>query len=201
MTRHILCLAAAIGLIGALAVPSQAQFTGYGVGGQLLLLNKSVQQELKLSDAQIAKLKDSVGKVLENNRGELAKMRAAGHDERAKLMSAISEQTNKAVVGVLNPDQVKRLREIDLQERGPMALYDPEVRKSLKITDEQLGKLKNLADDSLQQVQKAYDARDMKKVREVVRSAQQKLADILTDEQKRTWREMLGKPFDLKQED
>jgi hypothetical protein len=201
MTRHILRLVAAVGLMGALVVPSQAQFTGYGVGGQFLLLNKSVQQELKLTNDQIAKLKDTVGKVLEGNKGELAKMRTAGHDERAKLMSTISEQTNKAVVGVLNPDQIKRLREIDLQERGPMALYDPEVRRSLKITDEQLGKLKNLADDSLQQVQKAYDARDMKKVREVVRSAQDKLNDILTDEQKRTWREMMGKPFDLKHED
>src|SRR5262249_46369458 len=79
-----------------------------------------------------------------------------------------------------------------------MALYDPEVRKALKITDEQVGKLKELADKSFKAVQKHFDDRDMKKVTEVVREAHEKLAEILTDEQKTTWKEMLGKRFELK---
>jgi hypothetical protein len=201
MMRHILRLAVVMGLVGVLAAVGQAQFTGYGVGGQLLLLNKSVQQELKLSNDQITQLKEAVAKVLEDNKGELAKIRGAGPEERARVMRTIAEQTNKIVTKVLNEDQVKRLREIDLQERGPMALYDPEMRRSLKITDEQLGKLKELADTSIKQAQKFHDERDVKKIREVVRNAQEKLADILTDEQKKAWREMLGKPFELKHDE
>jgi hypothetical protein len=198
MIRNGIILAAAVGLLGALTVPARAQFTGYGVGGQYLLMNQSVRQELKLTEQQFGKIKTEVDKVLDANKDKLARLKDADPEERAPVLDAITEQTNKIVVGVLSKDQVKRLREIDLQQRGPMALYDPEVRKALKITEPQLAKLKVLAKETNQQAQKAQDAGDMKKLDEVMRAAGEKLDTLLTDEQKKTWVEMLGKPFEIK---
>lgn len=200
MMRNVIRIAVVLGAVAALAGSARAQFSGYGVGGQYLLLNKSVQQELKLTDDQLDKLKGAVEKLLDDNKDRLAKLRDLAPEERAKAMAPITDLSNKIVVKVLDEDQVKRLRQIDIQQRGPMALYDPEVRKALKITDEQTGMLKELADKSIAQVQKFYDAKDMKKVAEVMRGAEEKLASILTDDQKRTWREMLGKPFEVRME-
>src|SRR5262245_30515792 len=145
MIRYVIVVAA---LLGVLTSPGLAQFTGYGLGGQFLLMNKSVQEELKLSDDQLTQLRGGLEKLREEVKGNLDKIREMEPEERAKLLSNISEQTNKFVGKVLDEGQVKRLREIDLQQRGPLALYDPEVRKALKISDEQLGKLKELATDS-----------------------------------------------------
>src|SRR5262245_60385648 len=115
MIRNGIILAAAVGLLGALTVPVRAQFTGYGVGGQYLLMNQSVRQELKLTDQQFGKIKADVDKVLAANKDKLAKLKDADPEERAPVLDAVTEQTNKIVVGVLSKDQVKRLREIDLQ--------------------------------------------------------------------------------------
>jgi hypothetical protein len=192
--------AAVVGLAAVLSTPAQAQLTGYGAGGQLLLLNKSVQEELKLTNDQLGKLKGAVEEVLGGFKEKLANLREMGPEERAKLMDAITEKTNKIIVGVLDKDQIKRLREIDLQQRGPMALYDPEVRKALKITDDQLSQLKDLAAETNKAIHKAYDNRDTRSLEGAVETGLRKLSTLLTDEQKTTWKEMLGKPFTPKED-
>jgi Spy/CpxP family protein refolding chaperone len=195
MIRNRLAVVVAVFMLVVLAPPGRAQFTGYGAGGQFLLLNKSVQEELKLTGEQRSKLKGSVDKVLDEYQDKLSRLRQMDAEDRAALMAAITEKTNGIVTTVLDKDQVKRLRQIDLQQRGPMALYDPEVRKALNITEEQRGKLKALADEGFKQLHKAVDARDDKQAEAVVKAAMEKLDSLLTEDQKRTWKEMLGKPF------
>jgi hypothetical protein len=197
MGRYMLGLAA-LGLLAVLSTPAQAQFTGYGAGGQFLLLNKSVQEELKLSKEQLEKLKDKVEDVLGGFKDKLAKIREMEPEDRAKLMDSITDKTNKIVVDVLDKDQVKRLREIDLQQRGPMALYDPEVRKALDITEKQLKELKELAAETNKALHKAHDDKDQKAIDAAIESGLKKLGDLLTDEQKKKWKEMLGKSFTVK---
>jgi hypothetical protein len=198
MSRYAVRFAVVFGVLAALPSSGRAQFTGYGVGGQYLLQNKSVQQELRLTREQLGQLKTAVEKLLDANKDKLARLRDLSPEEQAKVMAPITEQSNKIVVGVLSDAQVKRLREIDLQQRGPMALYDPEVRKALRITDEQTTMLKALADRTMPALQKAYAAKDMRKASEIMRAAEEKLGTILTEEQKKTWAELLGKPFEVR---
>jgi hypothetical protein len=191
----MLGFAAVVGMTAVLSTPAQAQFTGYGANAQFLLLNKSVQEELKLTENQLGKLKGAVDKILGGYREKLSKVREMEPEERAKLMGDITEKTNVIVVEVLDKDQIKRLREIDLQQRGPMALYDPEVRKALKITENQLTQLKALAAETTKELQKAYDDRDARNIESAMQTGLKKLSELLTDEQKEKWKEMLGKPF------
>jgi hypothetical protein len=200
MIRNTFGVVVALIVLAVLATPGRSQFTGYGTGGQFLLLNRSVQEELKLTEDQRSRLKGSVGKVLEGFQDRLTRLRGMDAEERAALMSAITEKTNSIVTTVLDRDQIRRLRQIDLQQRGPMALYDPEVRKALNITEEQLGKLKTLANEGFKELHKALDARDEKSAETVVNAAMEKLDALLTEAQKRTWKEMLGKPFTPKLE-
>src|SRR5262245_32513818 len=104
MGRHMLGFAAIVGLAAVLSTPARGQFTGYGAGGQFLLLNKSVQEELKLSKEQLEKLKGSVDKVLDGFKDKLSKIREMEPEDRAKLMGSITEKTNKIVVEVLDKD-------------------------------------------------------------------------------------------------
>ena len=121
------------------------QLTGQGVGAQFLLFNKSVQEELKLTPDQITKLRTEAETVLGGFKDQLTKLKDMEPSARARVLSTITEKTNKVVTSILDREQVQRLRQIDMQQRGPLALYDEEVRKNLNITEAQLGKLKAAA--------------------------------------------------------
>jgi hypothetical protein len=193
MMRGFVALAA----VAAVAATASAQFTGYGVGGQYLLLNQSVQRELKITPQQAETLKGEVNKILAPYKAQLDRVRDTSPDEYYKLVDEITQKTNAVVVKVLDAEQVKRLREIDLQQRGPMALQDPEVRKALKIDKDQEAKLKTLADETFGTIRRLDPARDGAKIEDTVKKALQQLDTILTDAQKRSWQEMLGKPFEV----
>jgi hypothetical protein len=191
-----------MGTIAAVAVlylgqVCAAQFTGYGFGGQVLLTEPTVQDDLKLNSEQKTKLKSVADKLREEwaeNKDKIEKMTP---EERGKLAKETSKKTNDAIVGVLDEKQVKRLKQIDLQDRGPLALFDPEVRKALDVTDDQIGQVKSLVKDSLPDMEKAYKAGDRTKLDELVKSAREKFQKIFTKEQKTKWAEMTGEPLKL----
>src|SRR5437870_13824837 len=106
-----------LALVALLASPAlaqrQRQRPGGGGGfGQSLLLNKSVQDELKLGKEQKDKLQE-VSKKAEEKRRELFQ---GGRPDREKIQAFQKEITEEATKAAsLNDDQKKRLKEIELQ--------------------------------------------------------------------------------------
>lgn len=198
MIRTTFGLVATLVVIAVLVGATPAQFTGQGVGGQFLLFNKSVQDELKLTPDQVTKLRADAEAALGTFKDQLGKIREMEPQARARLLASVTDKTNRIVAGVLDKDQVQRLRQIDLQQRGPLALYDEEVRKNLNITEAQLGKLKAVADATFQDLQKAHEAKDEKQMDAACRAAIEKVNEILTEEQRRTYQEMIGRPFAIR---
>jgi Spy/CpxP family protein refolding chaperone len=146
-----------LALIALLAGPALAQRPqrgqGPGQGGLAgLLTNEGVQKELKLDTDQAAKVKDAVGKVREKYRDEFAKLRDLGQEERRakaqELQRAVTDETLAAVGDVLKPEQLKRLKEIELQQAGAQAFNRQGVRKALALTDEQKDKIKGIVEDA-----------------------------------------------------
>jgi Spy/CpxP family protein refolding chaperone len=200
-------LALAVGLVGGLVAPALAQpgAGGFGGGPGLLLMNPGVQKELKLTDEQVAKVRDALAKVREDRKDDLEKLRDRDlpREDRAKLMQKINEANTKALEGILRADQSKRLKQITLQTRGAQAFNDPEVQKALKLTDEQKDKLQKIGQESGQKMRELFqeggDAQEMmKKMAELRKETMTKAAGVLTDEQKKTWKEMTGSPFELR---
>jgi hypothetical protein len=146
-------------------------FGGFG-RGQLdpaaLLRLETVQKELKLSDEQIKKVDEAVLKAL----GE-----------------------------VLDPDQMKRLKQIHLQTRGTRAFSDPKVQEQLKFTAEQKDSIKTITEDSdkeIRELQKEGGGfENAKKIGAIRREADEKIRNVLTAEQQKTWREMTGEQFQI----
>jgi len=215
--RRACVLVLGVSLLGWAVSPASAQQSGQGrraFGGQAgLLLNSSVQKELNLTEEQTTKIKDAVKQVRDKHKDELEKLRGLSREERreqreqnAKLFQAISEETNKALAGVLKPEQETRLKQITLQTSGARAFQNPEVQKSLKLTDDQKAKIKTIGEDAGKEMREVFRnaGGDFKaageKMTALRKETMEKVQNVLTSEQKKTWKDMTGKPFEIKVE-
>jgi Spy/CpxP family protein refolding chaperone len=186
---------------------------GFGFGGpggdpSMLILNKSVQDELKLTDDQ----KSDLHKVQEKLTAAGQKARESGDREKGQeVMKAAHEETKKDLdkwkEASLKPEQTKRLKQIELQNGGLRAFADADVQKSLNLTDKQKDEIKDISESTNKDVQelRASAQGDRQKFREVrtkveaiQKEAKEKVSGLLTEDQKKTWKEMVGEPFEVK---
>jgi len=228
-----------VGLVAALAgsAAAQRQPGGQGRGGfgggfggyGFLIRNEAVQKELTMDKDQADKAAEAVKKVTDKHADEFAKLRDLPREEqgtkRAELTKTVNEETLKAVGEVLKPEQMTRLKQIELQRAGFMAYTRPEVQTALKLTDEQKEKVKTIADEGNKQVRELFGmgqgggggARpprgqggaggagrgqgrggpNNEKVTAVRKETTEKIVAVLTDDQKTTWKELTGKPFEV----
>jgi hypothetical protein len=161
-----------------------------------LLSQKSVQEELKLTA-------DQVTKVTEAQRKQMAARQQGGDlspEERAKKNQEMTKEADKVVADALQPEQAKRLKQITLQVQGAQAFNNPEVAKTLNITDEQKQKLKGIQDNANKERaalrQGGGDRQEaMKKMQEIGKKTNTEAMALLKDDQKAKWKEMTGEPF------
>ena len=102
---------------------------GFGRGGidlPGLLQNKSVLDELKLTEEQTAKVKDLVESI------------------RTKVREASAKIAEETIKGdkVLTAGQLKRLLQIEVQQLGVNALAKASIQKELGLSDAQVSKIK-----------------------------------------------------------
>jgi len=203
-----------VGLIALLAGPALAQGQGRGFGMMggggisMLIGNESVQQELKLDDKQVEKAKEVAQKNREKMTAAREELQNLEQDERRTKMQALAKEMNestlKAVGEFLKPEQITRLHQINHQVRGAMAFSDPEVATKLGLTDTQKSEIKTIVDDSNAAVREIFTANqddregNMKKIAELRKETLTKVTAKLNDEQQKTWKEMIGSPFEIK---
>lgn len=202
-------------VLPALAQPPEGGrrggFGGRGMGGPgMLVNNKSVQKELQMTDDQVKKAKEVTQEIRQKHQEEMQALRDMDPDEgrqkRTALMRTIGEETDKALADVLKPEQMKRLKQISLQQRGAQAFTDAKVQEELKLTDDQKDKIKTINDDAQKEMRELFqsggDDREamMKKIQTLRTETMDKVKGVLTDDQKKTWEQMTGAPFEVKME-
>ncbi len=181
---------------------------GFGGGLGMLLGNAGVQQELKLDAAQIDKAKELAEKVGEKMTAARSELEGLEQEERRAKMMEINRETNemvlKSIGEFMKPEQVTRLKQISVQMRGAMALEDPEVAKKLALTDAQKSEIQSIIQDSMAEMRSIFqDNQDdpearMKKMTEFRKQTLAKVEAKLNDEQQKTWKELLGSPYEVK---
>jgi Spy/CpxP family protein refolding chaperone len=194
-----ICLA--LGLAGV----ALAQRGGMGFGGGLgfLAMNPGVQKEIKVTDEQKDKLKDTMTKVREDHKDDMEKLRDrdTAPEERQKLMKSFNDDTDKALGKVLDDKQMKRLRQISLQNQGAFAFRNPDVLSKLSLKDDQKEKIKTISEEAGQKMrdlfQGGFNEEARTKMAELNKETMEKIRGVLTDEQKKTWKEMTGEPFQV----
>jgi Spy/CpxP family protein refolding chaperone len=193
-----LALALALVALAASAALAQPGFRpgGFGGGTLFLLTQKSVQEELKLSEDQVKK----VTELDQKQREAFRDFRDLSREERQQKMQEMAKANDKAIGEILKEDQLKRVKQISLQQQGARALGTPEVADALKLTDEQKDKVKGIQEESAKEFRELFqgggDRDEVRKKMEALRkSTEEKLMGVLTDDQKTKWKELQGEPF------
>jgi hypothetical protein len=112
-----------------------------------LLQMKEIQQELKVTTAQRA----SLNKHADWFNAESKKLRDAIAKKKGGATNADQEQLNKLFAdmkrrcfGVLNATQLRRVRQLSLQNAGPVVLLDEKVAKRVGLSQTQLKQLRDV---------------------------------------------------------
>jgi hypothetical protein len=217
-TRIVLAVGFVAGLGVALAQqPGRGGFGG-GMGGPgMLLMNKGVQEELKLTDEQKERIQ-GVGKAtFEKYQDDFADLRNLPQDEqrekRTALMKKIGDENDKAYGEILSKDQSKRLKQINWQNMKARAFLDEDVQKAIKMTDEQKDKVKTINADAEKAFAEAnprrgggggggFDAEAFKKMQEkrteMQKETLEKVNAVLTSDQKVAFKDLTGAPYEVK---
>jgi Spy/CpxP family protein refolding chaperone len=206
----IIRTAVGLGLVALIAGPAaaQGQGRGFGRGGNLaqLLGNESVQKELKLDDKQVEKAKELADKTREEMQGKFQDLQGLDQEERRTKMQALNQEMNasalKSAGEFLKPEQIARLKQIGYQVRGVQAFSDPEVAKKLNITDAQKTDIQEIGRAAREKMPSREDFQSdreaaMKKMQEVNKETLSQVVSKLNDEQQKTWKELLGSPFEI----
>ena len=200
----------ALGLVALSASPALAQRGGgFGRGGGAMLLsNKGVQQELRADDAQAEKLDALAQEIGQKQREEFQKLQDLPDDQRREKMMELGRSMNtevhKRLPEILRPQQVKRFTQIQLQSAGVNAFATPHVEDELKLTSDQKSKIHEINEDLNQSMRDAFSAGQsdreaaMQKITQLRKQGMDKVVALLTDDQKKAWRDMTGEPYEVK---
>jgi hypothetical protein len=161
----------------------------------LLLRQKSVQEELKLTPELCKKVADFTEKEHEEYLKSL-KLNAA---EREKKHNDLEKDHEKFIADNLSEAQRKRLDQITMQVIGVRFLTRPKATEVLKLTAEQQEKLKKLREEARKDLAAVFDAKDggdkSEKLAKLRADIDKKIEAILTEEQKGKARFYIGEPF------
>jgi type 1 glutamine amidotransferase len=168
-----------------------------GPSAAMLVRQETVQKELKLSTDQLKKAEELSEKMREKTQGVLA----LEEPERGQKLQALNQENDKALAGILTPEQAKRLKQIVYQQQGTSALATPDVAKALGFSDEQR---KRIADISAETGRKARelvqpgappDQATRVKMEALRKAGSEQILAILTDDQRKAWKDLQGEPF------
>ena len=125
---------------------------GMGIDQPTLLTSAQVRTELKVNEDQAKKIEAIVTAHREearalrttgrNMRDLTPEERTKAREEQTKKRTALLKKTETKFAAVLDKAQMKRLKEITLQQQGIRALTSEPVVASLKITKEQTEKIR-----------------------------------------------------------
>jgi hypothetical protein len=207
-------------LLSAAAWAQPGPGMGFGMmgGGQApsvsmqygrLLSMPTVQKELELVDDQKTKIREAIGKMQSAMREMFSGMqdiapedRQAKMEEIGKKMQAQQDDLKKVIESTLLPNQLKRLKEIALQVAGNQALNDKQIQEELKMTAEQLAKIKTIGEDSMKKIRDLFSEGGdpqsaMPKMQEIRQDTEKQTLAVLTDAQKAALEKMKGQKLEI----
>jgi hypothetical protein len=176
------------------------------LGTPFMVFRDKVMDELKVTDEQRQKLFQHFGGEAERSANVFDSLEGSA-EERGKKVSEhqkkAQERLAKFLKDTLKADQLKRLRQLELQREGLRTIADrAELFEELRITEKQKMQFAPIFEEMQKRIaplikEKGDPEEIMPKVRKLLKEASDKLEAVLDEAQKKQWKDMLGKPFDL----
>ena len=151
----------------------------------LIVRDPAVQAELRLTRRQGDQLSAAVAEV-DQPFWLLRDMPVA---KCADKLDELLKQLRRRVDLALTDAQRERLDQIVLQARGFNGLVSPETAARLRLSDDQVSRLRAIAGSNLQTPREDGDGKPKVEARQ--------LLEVLSPEQADEWTNSFGKPFDL----
>lgn len=226
LKRSLLAVAVFVGAAGLTAVQAQqggrGQGGGFGGGPAALVKSKTVAADVKITEEQQTKLTDW-SKEFATKAQEMMKAGMEGVDRQDRkawgekmpaLQAKVSAAAYTELATVLKPEQVKRLKQIEVQVAGLRAFNQAEVKSALKIGDDQLATIKDATDGAMKEgrdLNEEYGVQgfagrpaDADKAKEfdkkraaITKETMTKVLATMSADQKKAWADLTGAPIDV----
>lgn len=181
------------------AVPAFAQQPGgggfFGGGGKLALCAMpEVIKELECTDDQTDQIKALRDKQTEDFRALFAGGGRGNREELPEKMRALTADVDKQLGKILLPHQVKRLTQLEFQQRvsraGTTGIGSSEtLSEALKLTDSDK--------EALAERAKVLEQELREKMAKLRAETQAKLMEVLSPAQRAKFKELCGEPFEF----
>ncbi len=165
-----------------------------------LLTQAAVLDDLRLDDGQrakVAELSARVGKQWKEGLRDFGRLSPTERGRRALEQARANEATVKAI---LTPAQLRRLHQVGLQVDVSGAFREPELAAALKLTAEQRERIRIIEEEAFLGMLRSFwpglvpaDADKAAAPRN--KPPNERILEVLTEEQSRKWREATGAPF------
>jgi hypothetical protein len=165
-----------------------------------LLHIRDVQDLLKLDEPQRASLAELESKLSVRRREDSQDFRKLTLDERHQRMVEEARQQEQTVARILKQEQSRRLKQIAIQQRGPLAFLDSTVAENLKLSAKDRESIRKIIEESgpFYRFRGPRSAEPTPTPRPpiatVFRETVDRILDQLSETQRERWREMTGEP-------
>ena len=203
---------AIVALAAVTVVPAFAQFRSGGLGGAVQLLSRSdIQQELRVTSEQAAKVKDLNRSTREGMQALVRGLQQVPPQKRRGEFDKFRDGIDRKVVEILDAKQRQRLNELVLQQDGTRALSKADVVAELRLSDDQRKKVGETLRDENQKMRDLYrevsdgkptltkedQGKAAQRMSEIRVRTDEALVSVLTEVQKAQWVRMKGQPFNF----
>jgi Spy/CpxP family protein refolding chaperone len=211
-TVALRALAAGVAILIVQPAFAQGPPRGRGFGGGMqdpktIILQAPVQDELKLDDSQKGDLQ-KIKQKFDSARQEARQTGATDREKAQEMIKTAGDEAKKEIAKAtetLKPEQTKRLHQLEIQFAGIRAFENADVQKELKLNDKQKGDIKEITDGLAKDSQELFQSargdqtkrqETMQKIAALNKEGFEKVTGVLTEDQKTTWKEMVGEKFD-----
>jgi hypothetical protein len=180
------------------------------LGETFIVFRDRVQEELKLSGEQKAKLLQTFPEHVQETMKVFEKIKDLKPPEREKVMHEHRQKSAEklsALLGkLLDARQQERFGQLQLQQAGVFVLLgEHEAARRVKVTDEQRKQFMEVMQDLhkkihalAREVEAGGNPAELRpRMMKIRKEHEGRIEALLSDAQKKRWQELLGKPLDL----
>lgn len=178
-----------------------------GAFGADLLSEPAVLRDLTLTSEQRQNIADLTARRPEQFLDAIQRFDRLAPDDRHRRFLDITRDRNRALTEILTWQQLQRLKQLEIQVQGFHAFHDSEVQETLKLTPAQKSLIHDIEDDLFGRPpggpgrgppgrphREPPGDRHLGDREERAQAAVARVKAILTPEQLRRWKDLVGEP-------
>jgi serine/threonine protein kinase len=179
-----------------------ADLAALRAAGQLNLLSQTpVLDDLRLDDGQRTKVRELSARAARQWRESLRDVGRVSAAERTHRSLEQAHAKEAELKAMLTPEQLRRLYQIGLQADVASAFREPEVAAALELTEAQRDRIRTIEEEGFWEMMRSFRSDRLPADADKTSPAKPKpthnerILDLLTDQQARKWRQLTGAPF------